>query len=678
MKRLFWAFATLLLFAGCKDEIPPWVPPTPPKPDFEGVPVVARADEWDGTKRGNVSYQLLIYSFADGPDADKTGDLAGLISRLPYLDELGVSAVWLSPVHPSSSYHGYDVLDYEAVNPAFGDDAALKSFIDAAHARGIKVYLDWVLNHTSVSHPWFIDAKSSANSPYRDYYILSPDPAKDIADGKIDQIATEGAAGFEQTQWYSTGSNSGMKGRLKFTLDWSGAAPVATVEETTAPADAENTTAATGDRYLYFGNGVNRRFYNRGGGLYDLVVEFDSDWGFLIRTTTVSWNRGEKFGAPDNQTIIRLGVPFTLDSATAADIRFAVSDQYHSHFWTGAFADLNYGKAAAAENSPAFRSITAAADKWVAMGVDGFRLDAVKHIYHNGYSDENPTFLRKFYDRMSTSWSGQGNFYMVGEMYDGYNRVAPYYAGLPALFEFDFWNRLKWALQNDTGRYFAKDVSAMRTAYAAVRPDYIAATKLSNHDEVRAASEIGGSEAKIKLAGAVLMTASGQPYVYQGEELGYRGTKEGGDEWVRTPIMWDAAGNDLATGALGGKIDNAMLTAAISVENQSKTSGSVLDVYRTFSALRNTYPALAVGDMTPHATYNDANAEFGSIAAWYRTSGGQRMLVLHNFGSRPQLLTLKDDKLGKAVGVLGEVLLDAGTSRLQMGAYSSVVFMLNN
>jgi glycosidase len=312
------------------------------------------------------------------------------------------------------------------------------------------------------------------------------------------------------------------------------------------------------------------------------------------------------------------------------------------------------------------------------MGVDGFRLDAVKHIYHNGYSDENPTFLRKFYDRMNASYSGEGDFYMVGEMYDSYNRVAPYYAGLPAFFEFDFWNRLKWALQNDTGRHFAKDVLAMRSAYAAVKSDYIAATKLSNHDEVRAATEIGGVEAKIKLAGAVLMTAPGSPYIYQGEELGYTGTKDGGDEWVRTPVMWDAAKSDLASGALGGKIDNAMLTAAISVENQSKTAGSVLDVYRTFSRLRNIYPALATGTMTKHATYNDTNADANSIAAWYREAQGQRMLVLHNFGGEAERLLLENDKLGKAVGVLGDVLLDAATSQVEMGAYSSVVFLLEN
>lgn len=185
--------------------------------------VVAEPDPWDGVKRADISYQVLVYSFADG-DGDTKGDLKGLTERLDYLDEMGVSAVWLSPIHPSSSYHGYDVLDYEAVNPTFGTDADLQAFIDAAHARGIRVYLDYVLNHTGKEHPWFRDAVSSEQSPYRDYYVFSKDPQGDIAAGRIDQIATEGAAGYDARQWFSTDSNAGATGRFRFELDWSNAA----------------------------------------------------------------------------------------------------------------------------------------------------------------------------------------------------------------------------------------------------------------------------------------------------------------------------------------------------------------------------------------------------------------------------------------------------------------------
>ena len=495
--------------------------------DFEGEQVVAQPDAWDNRKRADISYQLLVYSFADG-NGDKVGDLPGLTRRLDYIDALGASAVWLSPIHPAASYHGYDVLDYEAVNPAFGSDADLRAFIDAAHARGIRVYLDYVLNHTGKDHPWFKSAAASEGSPYRDRYIFSEDPQADIAAGRIDQIATEGAAGYDAGQWFSTDTGAGAAGRFKFVLDWTNAdSPTVTVTETTDAADADNTQGGADDKYLYFGNGTSKRFYARGGNSYELTLDFDSDWGFLVRTSTTSWAAGTKYGAPDNRTIIRFGEPFTLMSNRSADpanVQFSLPTMYHSHFWTAAFADLNYGKAAEAEQSRAFKAVAEAADKWVRMGVDGFRLDAVKHIYHNAYNDENPTFLKKFYDRMNETYKaagGEGDFYMVGEMLDEADKAAPYYRGLPALFEFTFWYKLKWALQNGIGCYFVKDILDVQPLYAQYRSDYIEATKLSNHDEDRTGSDLGQSVEKMKVAAAVLLTAQGAPYIYQGEELGY-------------------------------------------------------------------------------------------------------------------------------------------------------------
>lgn len=643
--------------------------------------VVAEPDAWDGTKRADITYQVLVYSFADG-DGDTKGDLKGLTERLDYLDEMGVSAVWLSPIHPSSSYHGYDVLDYKAVNPAFGTDDDLKAFIDAAHTRGIRVYLDYVLNHTAKDHPWFKEAVSSTESPYRDYYILSKDPQADIAAGLIDQIATEGSAGYDAGQWFSTDSNAGATGRFRFELDWTNAtAPTVTVTETTDAADTPNEDTSAGGKYLYYGNEKIARFYATDDTHYSLTLDFDSDWGFLIRTSTTSWDAGTKFGAPDNRTIIEMGKPFTMtSSSSAANIQFSQPTLYHSHFWTAAFADLNYGKAAEAEQSAAFRAVTEAADKWVGMGVDGFRLDAVKHIYHNAYNDENPTFLKKFYDRMNDSYrrhGGTGDFYMVGEMLDDASKAAPYYQGLPALFEFSFWYKLTWALQNGIGRYFVKDILSYQDAYAQYRPDYIEATKLSNHDEDRAASTLGRIDGRLRVAAAVLLTAQGDPYIYQGEELGYWGEKSNGDEYVRTPILWDKAGRELASGSLSDKIDKSMLTESISVEAQQEDEGSLLNLYRDFARLRNTYPALAEGKMVPHPVYNDGNAEQESVSVWYREKEGERIFVAHNFGDQPQTLTLTDD-LKKAVGVSGDVHLKRNDNDVQLtlGAYSSVVFTL--
>lgn len=92
-----------------------------------------------------------------------------------------------------------------------------------------------------------------------------------------------------------------------------------TVTETTDAADADNTQGGADDKYLYFGNGTSKRFYARGGNSYELTLDFDSDWGFLVRTSTTSWVAGTKYGAPDNRTIIRFGEPFTLMSNRSAD-----------------------------------------------------------------------------------------------------------------------------------------------------------------------------------------------------------------------------------------------------------------------------------------------------------------------------------------------------------------------
>ena len=118
----------------------------------------------------------------------------------------------------------------------------------------------------------------------------------------------------------------------------------------------------------------------------------------------------------------------------------------------------------------------------------------------------------------------------------------------------------------------------------------------------------------------MLLTAQGAPYIYQGEELGYWGTKSNGDEYVRTPILWDKAGNELASGSLSGKIDMQMLTPAISVEAQADDDGSLLNLYRTFARLRNTYPVLAQGKMVKHPSTTTAtprsNPSRPGTASW--------------------------------------------------------------
>jgi alpha-glucosidase len=120
--------------------------------------------------REAVVYQIYPRSFADA-SGDGVGDLEGLRSRLEYLEWLGVDALWLSPIYRSPmADFGYDVADYCDVDPLFGDLATFNALLEDAHSRGLRVLLDWVPNHTSDQHPWFVESRSSRDSPKRSWY----------------------------------------------------------------------------------------------------------------------------------------------------------------------------------------------------------------------------------------------------------------------------------------------------------------------------------------------------------------------------------------------------------------------------------------------------------------------------------------------------------------------------
>src|SRR3954463_16318289 len=117
-----------------------------------------------------VVYQIYPRSFADA-DGDGMGDLRGIIDHLDHLADLGVDVIWLSPIYRSPmDDNGYDISDYQDIDPLFGTLEQFDQLLAAAHERGLKVVMDLVVNHPSDDHPWFVESRSSRDNPKRDWY----------------------------------------------------------------------------------------------------------------------------------------------------------------------------------------------------------------------------------------------------------------------------------------------------------------------------------------------------------------------------------------------------------------------------------------------------------------------------------------------------------------------------
>ena len=196
MKRLFFLFISAITFlAACttmpvptaapvSTTIAPAASPTQtvlPRPaalpvaPIDGLPQGTDGYPW---WNDSVFYEIFVRSFYDTSGGDGIGDLDGLISKLDYLHDLGITGVWLMPVHPAASYHGYDVINYYAINPEYGTLDDFKRLLAEAHRRGIRIMIDFVLNHTSDQHPWF-KASLDSHSPFRNWSVWSDtDPGR--------------------------------------------------------------------------------------------------------------------------------------------------------------------------------------------------------------------------------------------------------------------------------------------------------------------------------------------------------------------------------------------------------------------------------------------------------------------------------------------------------------------
>lgn len=443
--------------------------------------------------KAGITYEIFVQSFKDS-NGDGIGDFKGVIEGLDYVKELGANAIWFMPIMPSPTYHKYDVTNYKAVHPDYGTMEDFKRLLEEAHKRDIKIVIDFIINHTSNSHPWFEASKMGRNNPYREYYVWA----------QQDTIASY-------------------------------------LNKKTVTLDSDNI----------------RQWHDPGQGI----------------------------------------------------------DYYYGFFW-GGMPDLNF-------DSPKVREeIYEIGRFWLEeVGVDGFRLDAAKHIFPDDRPLDNHAFWKEFRAKMEAI---KPDVYLVGEVYDKKEIVAPYLPGLPALFNFDFHYTLINSINSGDGQLLVEKQKEVLDFYQAITPDFIDATFSSNHDQPRLLNDLQKDPAKYRQAIAILMTFPGAPYLYYGEEIGMLGLKP--DEHIREPFLWDKKELDQARATWIAPVNSTDETVT-PLALQRKDPHSLFNHYKKWIALRNSNSALAIGRLeSSPLTYPK------EVMAFLRKSDDQELLVLHHVG----------------------------------------------
>jgi alpha-amylase len=437
-----------------------------------------------------ISYEIFVHAFYDS-NGDGIGDINGMTSKLDYLQELGIEAIWLMPINPSPSYHKYDVTDYYAIHPEYGTMDDFKNFIKEAHERNIKVVIDLVINHTAKAHPWFQSAMRDKNSPFRDYYV------------------------------------------------W---------------ADANDITEEQNKK----------------------EISADSD-------NTRHWHAVE-----------------------------GTTDLYYGYFY-GGMPDLNF------DNPVLKEEIFKIGKFWLTeVGVDGFRLDAARHIFPDDRPEDNHIWWVEFRNEMEKV---KEDVVMVGEVWADANTVAPYLKGLHSLFNFDMGYAITRSVNEEKEGDLITKHKEILDFYHKVTPNFVDATFITNHDQNRIMSEVNGDANKAKMAASLLLTLPGSPYIYYGEEIGMKGRKP--DPFIREPFLWDSAEQDPG--------QTKWLKAKFSTENnvtplslQFDNASSMFNHYKNLIHFRNSNKALSFGNLEL------SEMKIEGICSFKRTYEDETVLVIHN------------------------------------------------
>jgi len=554
-------------------------------------------------QEGDVYYEIFVRAFRDS-NGDHIGDFKGVEEAVPYLADLGITGIWLMPITGSDSAHGYDVVDYYAVNSDYGTMEDFESMLATCHEYGIEVIMDLVVNHCSWSNVWFQEAlkgptlEDGSANPYWDYFTFVPADANYV-EKTADEIHAEEAAYLEEH-----GSMEGYEAQYPL---------------------YDNATAGP-----------------------DKTV-----W----RSTDETAERMVSRGIIENADNIISGYNYT-------------------GIFSSGMPDLNYESEALREE---MKDVAAF---WLEAGIDGFRLDAARHIYGDYYSniytdyifEKNMDYWRDFRASLEAEYP---EVYLVGEVWEkNTDNVVPFLTdgGLHSIFDFNLSGKIYEAVSNETTAYNPELASETNRLSEKTDLDivgglidyynklgegsnyeFIDCPFITNHDQNRLISllrykfdesaddiltapvlldpnenpvprdDAEKAESHAKVAANLLLTLPGKPFLYYGEEIGMDGAKPDSSirecmGWFEKPFEGGFAKDGLANYntvyySLGGKS---------SVEVQQEDPTSMLSHYKEVIKTRKEIPALMNGDIDEYAVDSQ------EIVSYIRMTKDQRVLVLIN------------------------------------------------
>ncbi len=335
-------------------------------------------------------------------------------------------------------------------------------------------------------------------------------------------------------------------------------------------------------------------------------------------------------------------------------------EQYYGMFWKG-MPDLNF------DHQPLREEVFKIARYWLTdVGVDGFRLDAARHLYREFDEPKNHQFWVEFGEVVEAAKPGA---YTVGEVWTRPDRIAPYFRGLKANFNMDFRLMLKEVIrrEDDTEDLIAF-LDYVHKAFADVNPQFIDALILSNHDQDRIGSLLKGNLDHLKVAANLLLTLPGLPYLYYGEEIGMLGLKP--DENLREPFLWNIRATDRQrTSWRRGRYSTSQTVRPLAL--QRTDPNSLFNHYRRLIHYRNSHSVLNDNLSRLQST---GIRQLGTVSFVRQSANGERVLVVHNLTQKPiQVVCSPDEAWCRCVAFATADGATFADGRVSVPAYSCVV-----